>query len=87
VAVSPDGRLLAAAGNYYVGGGGVTLWEIPSKKLIAAPDENDASGSVAFSPNGKWLAFGTVHHGTKLWDLAGNREVRQFPGKQLGWPA
>jgi len=87
VAVSPDGRLLAAAGNYFDGRGGVSLWEIASKKLIATPDESDASGSVAFSPNGKWLAFGTVHHGIKLWDLAENKEAHEFPGKQLGWPA
>jgi WD40 repeat protein/serine/threonine protein kinase len=84
LAISPDGRFLAAARNHYQGGGGVTLWDIVSRKLVATPEPEDGAGSVAFSPDGKVLAYGTAHHGVVLWDVAGQKEIHRFPGKH-GW--
>jgi WD40 repeat protein/class 3 adenylate cyclase len=86
VAISPDGKLLAAAGNYFLGQGEVTLWDLALKKLIATPEPKDAGGSAVFSPDGKLLAFGTAHQGIKLWDITGHREIRRFPGKHVAWP-
>jgi WD40 repeat protein/serine/threonine protein kinase len=80
VRVSPDGRLLATAGNYFGGAGALCLWEIASRKLFACPEPNDAGGSVVFSPDGKLLAYETVHHGYKLYDLAKKAEVQRIPG-------
>ena len=82
VAISPDGKLLAAAGSYSLGRGGVTLWDIASKRLIATPQERDAGGSVAFSPDGKVLAYSTADEGIRLWDIAGRNVIHCFPGKQ-----
>jgi WD40 repeat protein len=84
VAISRDGKIMAAAG-FGSRGGGVTLWEIASKKLLVTPEANDGGGSVAFSPDGKLLAYGTAHNGIKLWDIAQNKEVYSFPGKHFDW--
>jgi WD40 repeat protein/serine/threonine protein kinase len=84
VAVSRDGKIMATAGRGSRGGG-VTLWEISSNKLLVTPEANDGGGSVAFSPDGKLLAYGTAHHGIKLWDIAQNKEVYSFPGKHFDW--
>ena len=82
VAISPDGKLLAAAGAYVFGGGGITLWDIASNRLLATPEANDGGGSVAFSPDGKLLAYGTAHNGLKLWDVGGSRGICRLPGNQ-----
>ncbi len=79
LAVSPNGSLLAAAE-----GERVKLWSFPSGRLIDIVETNDASGSVAFSPDGKLLAFGTLSHGLKLWDIEARQEKTRFPGSYKG---
>jgi len=55
VAVSPDGRL-AASGTWY--GSGVKIWDSSSGRCVADLPA-DASATVAFSPDGRWLVVGT----------------------------
>lgn len=50
--LSPDGQLLAAAG----GSGELNLWDVSTGALLASP-HLDAE-SLAFSPDGRWLAVG-----------------------------
>ena len=63
VAISPDGKLLAAAGGSHEpqSGGWLRLWDVATGKPRPLPIR-DVSGmtgmSVAFSPDGKWLAVG-----------------------------
>src|SRR5262245_50118126 len=60
VALSPDGKALAA-GYGGVSSGGVVLWNVPARnRLTDAPlAENEGSvDSVAFSADGKTLAAG-----------------------------
>jgi WD40 repeat protein/serine/threonine protein kinase len=62
VAISPDGKLLAAAGGYYIPAGGwLRLWDVTTGIQRPRPIR-DVSGmagmSVAFSPDGEWLAVG-----------------------------
>jgi WD40 repeat protein len=85
--MSRDGTLLSTA-EWGPARTTVRIWGFPSGQLIATPETNDALGSVAFSPNGRLLAFGTRSHGLKLWDIGTRQEVANFPGRYgttFGW--
>jgi WD40 repeat protein len=70
LAFSPDGKTLASAGdiikNNLLAGGQVTLWEIPSGKLLRTIIVNQQittyTNSVAFTPDGKGLVTGMVRY-------------------------
>ncbi|MDR3690134.1 MAG: WD40 repeat domain-containing protein [Fimbriimonas sp.] len=67
IAFSPDGKALAAAGLLYnsftfLSAGVLELWNVPSKKRIAAlqlPPYTSAVTSVVFTPNGKTVLAAT----------------------------
>jgi eukaryotic-like serine/threonine-protein kinase len=87
LAISPDDRLLAGV---CIGSGEVGIWDVDSRGTIDAPKADDARGSVAFSPDGKLLAFAPSKQGVKLWDIQQRREIGLFPGEHsvgFGRPA
>ena len=71
VAYSPDGTMLASG----AGDGTVKLWDVATKKNIAAFEgHTDRVSSVAFSPGGTMLASG-AGDGIKLWDVGDKARV------------
>ena len=76
VAFSPDGKLLATAGN------AIKLWDVSSGKQLRALAGHSPMyplpsmvSSIAFSPDGKYLASGGMDNQIKLWDVASGREL------------
>jgi WD40 repeat protein len=71
VRFSPDGKLLASAGDT------LRLWDVVTGKQVREVPEG--SGRFAFSPDGKVLATasGDLIH---LWDVGTGRELRQLKG-------
>jgi WD40 repeat protein len=75
LAVSPDGRLVAAGGYSSVD----QLWALPSGKEVRRLDTQDeATYALAFSPDGMRLAIGGIRKTLHLWDVQAGRELDSF---------
>jgi RNA polymerase sigma factor (sigma-70 family) len=73
IAISPDRKLVAAAGS----GGPVCLWDAVTGKEVRRMWAY--ANAVAFSPDGRTLASGGHHCTIQLWDVATGKECT--PGK------
>lgn len=90
LAISPDGRLAASDGWYYLPGpdqGGVTsvnLWLVLPDTLVPygmlVGETDDDIEAAVFSPDGRLLAHGTERGIILLWDLESQTVVRRLEG-------
>lgn len=73
VALSPDGRTLAASGNELDAERhtSILLWDLPSGRLRARLDGHAGwVVALAFAPDGRTLASGSWDRTARVWDLA-----------------
>ncbi len=71
---SPDGRLLASAGN-----SGVFIWDLPSgQRHDPLRSHVTTIVDLAFSPDGRTLAVGG-YEAVKLWNVATEQQVASLP--------
>ncbi len=73
VAFTPDGKVLASAGQF---GDGLCLWDVATGRPLQRFASSGIS-SMAFSPNGKMLATGDL---PQLIDVATGKQIRPFKG-------
>jgi RNA polymerase sigma factor (sigma-70 family) len=82
VAFTPDGRILAGAGDWTTAGsrGVITLWDAASGKALRPVEGNsDEVRSLAFATRGKGLrlAVGNGNGTVRLWDLPDSATLRR----------
>ncbi len=70
VAISPDGRLLAACSGEPKDAGTVTVWDMQTRKPRLHRSEKRGIPAVAFAPDGKTLAVGCFDEHCRLLDVA-----------------
>jgi WD40 repeat protein len=75
VALSPDGRTLAAAA-----GKSVAFWDISTGRLTRRLTFNQDVHCVAFAPDGKFVAVGGEDCVVHLFELSSGGELRRFVG-------
>jgi WD40 repeat protein len=84
VALSPDGRHAATAGNDCT----VRLWDaVSGKQLRVLWGHQTGVTAVAFSPDGRRLATASGDRTARLWDAASGKQLRVLRGHTLGLTA
>ncbi|HEY5913390.1 MAG TPA: serine/threonine-protein kinase [Verrucomicrobiae bacterium] len=78
VIFSPDGKRLAAATEH-----GVSVWESDSLRLLASLDVDLPIRALSFMSDDQRLAFFRKDGVIRVWDLATNHPVTNFPGTRL----
>jgi WD40 repeat protein len=80
VAFSPDGRLLASAGQDEI----ILLWEVATARVICRLEkQTDGASCVAFAPGGRRLVSLTFNGTASLWDVGRLFTGGQVPAKTL----
>lgn len=78
VAISPNGRLIAAGGTL----GSITIWDAETLQQIVVlkgePGCKNYIYGLAFHPNGQWLASGDQYGKLRLWDTTTFEQISVF---------
>jgi DNA-binding beta-propeller fold protein YncE len=77
VCLSPDGKLIAAAGAKNT----IQVWDTTTHEIVQTfPGDNTPGRSISFSPDGKRLAAAGVKNTVKVWDVKTGNLIHQLEG-------
>ncbi len=74
---------ISSDGKYVVSGNGVklTVWKLQTgKEIFSSEPQESGINSVAYSPNGEYVASGSWYGKVKLWNAKTGREIGAFTG-------
>jgi WD40 repeat protein len=77
IAFSPDGKLIAAAGQDHL----IRLWDAQSGKEVRRLEGHALeANAVAFTPDGKRLLSGSEDRTVRVWDVRSGKELYRLAG-------
>jgi serine/threonine protein kinase/predicted RNA-binding Zn-ribbon protein involved in translation (DUF1610 family) len=79
VAVSKDGKFLAAGSGHWDRPGEIGVWDLASRDPLQRFAEDRGVASVALSPDGKLLASGSWSGHVRVLDWAVGKQLYDFP--------
>jgi WD40 repeat protein len=79
VAISPDGKQLAAGTGEPKEPGLVTLWDVATRRRLWTHAEGGGVPSITFSPDGRTLAIATYSGAARLLNVAGGQVKATLP--------
>lgn len=80
VSVSPDGTLVATAGNDRL----VKIWSVETAQLVRTLEGHEHQVyNVKFHPSGRYLISGDLRGNLKQWDVATGKLLRDFDGSAI----
>ncbi|QDV17726.1 WD domain, G-beta repeat [Gimesia panareensis] len=80
VSVSPDGKLVATAGNDRL----VKLWSVETAQLVRTLEGHEHQVyNVKFHPSGRYLISGDLRGNLKQWEVATGKLIRDFDGSAI----
>jgi WD40 repeat protein/beta-lactamase regulating signal transducer with metallopeptidase domain len=80
---SPDGRYILSCGHWPQGDKTLRLWDSASGKEIRQfMGHTDQLGGIAFSPDGKRIASGSLDKTIRLWESETGTSIRVLEGHQ-----
>ncbi len=80
---SPDGRMLAAMSSGVTGSGIIQLFDVTTRQLLATPlGGEEQFASMAFSPDGKYMALGSIVGVIYIWDPKQHHIVTELIGER-----
>jgi len=83
IAFSPDSALLGVAA-----GDTATLWTLADGKMLRGLWHNDSPVTIAFSPDGQWVATSMARGEIRIWDVESGGEdqaISAGPGLNGAW--
>jgi WD40 repeat protein len=85
VAISADGRRIAAGSGIADGAGAVRVWDAATGALVRSLEENASEVlAVAFSPSARFLAAGSADGRVKIRDSQSGAVIQTLDGHQGG---
>lgn len=83
LAISPDGRHLAAAGG--AGRPGLQVWDVASGAQVLSVGTHvfgsvGVVNAISFSPDGRQVAFSDDQHAIQIWDVVARKQLIALAG-------